>query len=416
MTRDVVDVVPAAGRSGANRPSIDRIDEPGGFIITKPIESVMPTGRRSGWRRRDLLAALGSGTLTGTAGCLNAVGGGNENATTGNGNASGNRSPYTKVYEETVDSVVLIRVSGAQGRGGLGTGFVHDGYLITNQHITQGRSTAAVQFSRDEWQEASLVGEDAYADLAVLDADPPEYAGSLSFLDRYPAVGTEVVAIGNPFGLDSSVSSGIVSGVHRSLQNPSGVTIPDAIQTDAAVNPGNSGGPLVTLDGAIAGVISAGGGDNIAFAVSTALARRVVPALIENGEYDAPYLGVGTIPMTPAIAEANGLEEPTGVYVNQVAPNGPAAGVLRGSTGRTTVSDTTVPTGGDVLVSLAEQSIGTPSELSSTIALDLSPDETTTVTVRRDGDEVTVDLPVGTRPPASTGSGGGDGSDGTGGT
>lgn len=371
----------------------------------------MPTDQRSGWQRRRLLVAIGAGTLAGTAGCLSAVDGENDSSATESDNTSGseNGSPYTRVYEETVDSVVLVRVNGEQGqdRGGLGTGFVHDGYVITNQHITQGRSTVSVQFRRNDWQEASLVGEDAYADLAVLDAETPDYAGSLSFLDQYPTVGTEVVAIGNPFGLNASVSTGIVSGVHRSLQNPSGVTIPDAIQTDAAVNPGNSGGPLVNLEGAVAGVISAGGGDNIAFAVSTALARRVVSALIENGEYDAPYLGVGAVPMTPAIAEANGLEEPIGVYINQVAPNGPTADVLRGSTGQTTVSGTPVPTGGDVLVSLAEQRIETPSELSSTIALDLSPEETTTATVRRDGGETTVDLSVGTRPPADASSGGG---------
>lgn len=372
----------------------------------------MPTDQQSGWRRRDLLATLGAGALAGTAGCLDVFGNDTNNSTANGANASNpgsssdSRSQYTRVYEETVDSVVLARVSGGSGqsRGGLGTGFVHDGYLITNQHITQGRSAVSIQFSRNDWREASLVGEDAYADLAVLDTDPPDYAGSLSFVDQYPAVGTEVVALGNPFGLDASFSAGIVSGVHRSLQSPSGVTIPDAIQTDAAVNPGNSGGPLMTLDGTLAGVISAGGGDNIAFAVSAALAKRVVPALIETGEYDNPYLGVSAAPMTPAIARANSLSNPVGVYINRVAPNGPAAGVLQGSTGRTTVNGMTVPTGGSVLVSLAEQTIATPSQLSSTVALDLSPGQTTTATVRRDDGEETVELPVDTRPSPDPGS------------
>ncbi|MCL7419004.1 MAG: trypsin-like peptidase domain-containing protein [Halalkalicoccus sp.] len=345
-----------------------------------------------GWSRRGLLATMGSGALAATAGCLGFSPDGSKSSEgdTGNGgNESQTAGPYAQLYENTVDSVVLVR-----SNGGSGTGFVRDGNLITNQHITQGRSSVSVQFSRNDWQEAGVVGEDAYADLAVLEADIPEYAGSLSFVEDYPVVGTEVVAIGNPFGLESSVSAGIVSGVHRSLQSPSGVTIPDAIQTDAAINPGNSGGPLVTRDRAVAGVISAGGGDNIGFAVSSALAKRVVPSLIENGEYANPYLGVNVLPLSPAIAEANGLPDPTGVYVHGIAPDSPAAGVLQGSTSSAASG---VPTGGDVIVSLAGSATETPSQLSSILALELSPDETVEATIRRAGEEMTVELPVGVR-------------------
>lgn len=356
------------------------------------------------WRRRDLLVALGSGALAGTAGCLGLFGDGTGGTETDGGNASDSGGRYAGVYEATVDSVVLVQTSGGRGQGGQGSGFVHDDYLLTNQHITRGESAVSVQFSRNDWREASLVGEDVYADLAVLETDLPDYAAGLSFVDQQPPVGTEVVALGNPFGLSSSVSAGIVSGTNRSLQSPSGVSIPDAIQTDAAVNPGNSGGPLVTLDGAVAGVISAGGGDNIAFAVSAALATRVVPALIDGGEYDHPYLGVNVVPMTPELAEANGLPDPTGVYVSQVAPDGPTANTLRGSTGETTVGGRAVPTGGDVLLDLVDQAIETPSQLSSTLALDLSPGDTTAATVRRDGSEESVELSVGTRPPPDAGS------------
>lgn len=227
-----------------------------------------PTGRAD---------RAGTGALAGTAGCLDAGGdGGADAADDGNetNHSTQEEGPYARVYEETVDSVVLVQTD-----AGGGTGFVHDGSLITNQHITRGRSTVSVQFSRNDWREACLIGEDAYVDLAVLEAELPDYAGSISLLEGQPAVGTEVVALGNPFGLESSVSAGIVSGVNRSLRSPAGVTIPDATQTDTAINPGNSGGPLVTLDGVVAGVISAGGGDNIGFVVSAALARRVVPAL-----------------------------------------------------------------------------------------------------------------------------------------
>ncbi len=361
----------------------------------------MPSDQRSAWGRRELLGALGAGALAGAAGCLGPSADGSE-ATDGansseNASQAPQGSPYARIYEETADSIVLVRVSGG-GQSGLGTGFVYDDYLLTNQHITQGQSSVSIQFSRDDWREGSLVGEDAYADLAVLDPDVPSYATPLSFVDRLPPVGTEVVAIGNPFGLDSSVSAGIVSGLHRSIRSPSGVTIPDAVQTDAAVNPGNSGGPLVTLDGDVAGVISAGGGDNIAFAVSVPLTKRVVPELIETGEYDNPYLGVNVVAMTPPLAEANGLSNPIGVYVNAVAPGGPAARTLQGTTGQTTIDGAAVPTGGDVLASLAGEAIETPSRFSSTIALDLAPGDTVEATVLRGREETSVSLPVGTRP------------------
>lgn len=352
----------------------------------------MRSSNRPDRRRRDVLIALGTGALAGTAGCLDAGGdGGADAADDGNetNHSTQEEGPYARVYEETVDSVVLVQTD-----AGGGTGFVHDGSLITNQHITRGQSTVSVQFSRNDWREASLIGEDAYADLAVLEAELPDYAGSISLLEGQPAVGTEVVALGNPFGLESSVSAGIVSGVNRSLRSPTGVTIPDAIQTDTAINPGNSGGPLVTLDGVVAGVISAGGGDNIGFAVSAALARRVVPALAETGSYDHPYLGVNALAVSPEIAAANDLPDPAGVYIHEVAPNGPAADVLQGSTG--TAND--APTGGDVLVTLADSAIETPSQLSSVLAIELSPGDEVDATIRRDGEERSIELPVGTRP------------------
>jgi serine protease Do len=360
---------------------------------------------RDGWRRRDVLAALAATSAAGTAGCADAVTRNegdepseneSEAADAGADDEAEPEERYARLYEEIVDSVVLIQTAGDVDEGGQGTGFVHDGRLLTNQHITRGAGSVDVQFSRNDWAEASVIGEDVYADLAVLEVpELPDYASDLAFVGETPRVGTEVVALGNPFGLAASVSSGIVSGVNRSIQSPTGVSIPDGIQTDAAVNPGNSGGPLVTLDGEVAGVISAGGGDNIAFAISAALARRVVPDLVETGSYDHPYLGLQTFPVDPEIAEANDLPDLAGVYVYEVAPDGPAADVLEGST---ETGAGGAPTGGDVLVELAGFAIETDSELSSVLALELSPGDEVEATIRRDGEDGTVELTVGTRP------------------
>lgn len=147
---------------------------------------------------------------------------------------------------------------------------------------------------------------------------------------------------------------------------------------------------MVTLDGVVAGVISAGGGDDIGFAVSAALARRVVPDLAETGSYDHPYLGVNALAVSPEIAAANDLPDPAGVYIIEVAPDGPAVDVLQGSTG--------TPKGGDVLVTLAGSAIEAPSQLSSVLAIDLRPGDEVDATVRRDGEERTIELTVGTRP------------------
>ena len=385
-------------------------------------------------RRREFLMTVGAATVAGVTGCVGTPTGQSESSDTEsdqvsneeNGDAAATETDeettavddssadatasddaaiddgrYARVYEEVVDSVVLVQAGGADtgGQRGLGTGFVVDSYVVTNQHITRGEEIVDVQFSQNDWREATLVGEDRYADLAVLEVDdPPAYATSLSFLEEYPPVGTEVVAIGNPLGLEASVTAGIVSGVNRSIQSPTGVTIPDGIQTDAAINPGNSGGPLVTLDGSVAGVITAGGGQNIGFAISAALARRIVPDLIQRGEYDHPYLGVLVLPISPELREANDLPDPTGVYVHEVLEDGPSADVLSGSEDQTVIGGVTVPTGGDVLLSLAGEPLETDSDLSSTMALSVAPGETVSAVVRRDGEEEAVEITAGVRP------------------
>jgi S1-C subfamily serine protease len=240
-----------------------------------------------------------------------------------------------------------------------------------------------------------------YSDLATLRPESvPESATPLPLAEGSAQVGQEVVAIGNPLGYSGSVTSGIVSGVDRALPSPTGFQIPDAIQTDAPVNPGNSGGPLVSLDGTVLGVINSGGGDNIGFAISAALMSRVVPALARSGSYDHPYMGVALTNVTPLIAEANDLDPASGVYIDAVRGGGPTDGVLEGSTGETTVGGRRVPTGGDVVDALAGEQTPTTQGLASALALETTPGEPTDITFRRDGRRQSRTFRVGTRPEA----------------
>ncbi|WP_121741059.1 S1C family serine protease [Natronorubrum halophilum] len=308
---------------------------------------------------------------------------------------------YTDIYEETIDDVVLVNVFGTdeQDPGGLGSGFVVDDYVVTNNHVVRQASEAELQFRDEQWRTGEVVGTDVQSDIAVLSVDDmPDGSDGLSFADGTPEVGTEVLALGNPLGLDASISQGIVSGINRSLPSPSGFSIPAAIQTDAPVNPGNSGGPLVNLDGDVIGIVFAGAGQTIGFAISAELAERVAPALVEDGEYEHPYLGVGVLPVSPLVAEANDLEDPQGVLVTEVVPDAPADGVLEPADDETTVDGDAVPVGGDVIVAIGDREIPNQELLASTLALDTSPGETVSIEVIRDGDRETVDVTLESRP------------------
>ena len=379
--------------------------------------------------RRRLIAALGAGLAGGLAGC--SLGAPAREETDGPGETrtraprSGDSdlpdgtppeldietpretdgppsdSPYTRVYREVIDSVTAIRVETPSGAGS-GTAWMYDDrHLVTNEHIVGEARSAAVRFRNDGWREARIVGSDVYSDLGVVRvADPPDDATPLPLVEAEATVGTEVVAVGNPFGLSGSVTAGIVSGNDRSLDAPNGFSIPDAVQTDAAANPGNSGGPLVTLDGEVAGVINSGvrGGDNVGFAISAALTRRVVPTLIQRGEYDHSYVGVAPVEVGPELAEANNLPITWGVYIDETRSGTPADGVFRGSTGSAVVDGREVPTGGDVIVNIDGTVIQTRQDLGTFLALETSPGDTVTVTVIRDERTERVRLTLAARP------------------
>ena len=338
--------------------------------------------------RRQFLATAGAGVAA-LAGCT---------APESDAAVAGDEA-FVDLYETASPSVVRLRVYDSLGVLGEGSGWLYDdGVLVTNDHVVVGAETVRAQFANGDWVEADVLGSDPYSDLAALSVEPPNDAGPLPLLGEQPEVGTRVAAVGAPLGLPGSLSSGVVSGVNRTISSVQNFTISGAVQTDAAVNPGNSGGPLLTLDGDVAGVITQAGAENIGFAISPALTERVIPELVETGSYEHSYLGVRILPVTPLLAEANDLEEANGVYVSAVPDGSPADGALQGGTETVTVEGSPQPTGGDVIVALDGNRIETTGQLGTYLALETSPGDTIEVTVIRDGQERTVDLTLGTRP------------------
>ena len=347
--------------------------------------------------RREILLTGGAATLAGLAGCSSPL---STSPPEADAEESDETPPearpedYTEIYEATIDSVVLVETDGQ------GTGFMYDEqHVVTNAHVVGTAQSATVRFTEGQWSTATVVGSDPHSDLAALAVDDvPEAASPLSFADDAPEVGQQVLAIGNPYNLNGTMTSGIISGIDRSIPSPAGFEIPDAIQTDAPVNPGNSGGPLVDLDGEIVAVINSGGGDNIGFGISAALTQRVVPELIATGDYEHAYMGVSFGDVTPTVARVNDLPASRGLLVVGIAAGGPSDGRLEASSEITVVDGERVPVGGDVIRAVDDRSIETSEGLGSYLALETSPGETVDVTVLRDGREQTVQVELGTRP------------------
>jgi S1-C subfamily serine protease len=310
-----------------------------------------------------------------------------------------------ELFREVNPGVVSIQVYIGQGLSpaGTGSGFVldEDGHIITNRHVVaRGQLTTVVFYNGVEIQ-AEVIGVDADSDLAVLRVEQfPDGILPLPLGNSDEViVGETVIAIGNPFGLASSMTVGIVSAVGRSI--PTGVTpfrIPQAIQTDAAINPGNSGGPLLNIFGEVIGVnaqIATTGGVpgnvGVGFAIPSNTVRRVAPVLIETGTYHWPYLGVTGTSVTLPVQRANDLPIQKGYYITSVVENSPAerAG-LRGATGSTSISGLSgLPVGGDVILTADGVEIFDTSDLLVAIASHM-PGEIMEMTIYRDGQEMQV--------------------------
>jgi S1-C subfamily serine protease len=325
------------------------------------------------------------------------------------------------LYERYSPGVVFIqaRVAGEQRsafgvppRQGVstGTGFLIDdrGHIVTNAHVVEGATQVGLRIADDRVLPAELVGLDLSTDLAVLRVDPGELDAQPLPLGDSAAVevGDPVVAMGNPFGLDDTITSGIVSAKQRRITGPDGFTIEDVIQTDAAVNPGNSGGPLVNLDGQVIGVnsqIATGGAGarqsaGIAFAIPAATVREIVPDLIDDGEVSRPFLGVSALQVSPALATRLGLEEPVGAYVYGVVGGSPAAEAdLSGDRG---VQSGALLGGGDVILEVDGKPIRGPGDLAAAVAAG-EPGETLSLTVVSGGEREEIEVELAPPPDGS---------------
>jgi len=324
-------------------------------------------------------------------------------------------STLEALYQQVIPGVVAIRTENS-----LGSGFVFDreGHVITNNHVVEGTSQVEVSFSSGFKAYGTLIGTDVDADVAVIKVDAPEdqlhplAIGDSSALN----VGEQVVAIGNPFGLNGTMTLGIVSGLGRTQfahVAPDGGGIfstADIIQTDAAINPGNSGGPLFNMDGEVVGInqsirtesfnetTGTAVNSGVGFSISINLVKRIVPYLIRDGRYEYPYLGVSSDPdLSLAEIEALGLTTYTGAYVSSVTPGGPAdkAGI-RGGTEATNLP--TVQAGGDIITAIDGQPVNTFDDLLAYLTTNKSPGETAVLTVLRDGKSMDITVTLDKRP------------------
>jgi len=356
---------------------------------------------RKNLNRRHFLAGI-TGGIAGFAGCLGVPQSDTDETTTEEDPSETVRvekaedGRYEQVYASVVDGVVSVEPYESSGSG---SGFIYDNYIVTNEHVIGSADEADIRFSDGSWTTATVVGSDSGSDIAVLEAaELSDTAVPLELYDDIPVVGEEIAAIGNPYGLDETLSTGVVSGVERSMPAPNGFTIPDSIQIDASVNPGNSGGPLVTLDGQVVGVITAATGDGIGFAISSRLADRVVPNLLTEGEYDHPFLGVQTVTVTPRIAEKNDLGDVEGVCVVEVMDDTPAEGRLEAAEDTEWDSGEQIPLDGDIIQKVNGDSIETNEDLTRYLSLNSRPGDDVDFEVIRNGQRESVTIEIGIQP------------------
>ena len=300
-----------------------------------------------------------------------------------------------------------------QYQSALGSGFIWDasGDIVTNNHVVKGADKIEVTFSDGTVLPATLVGADPDSDLAVIHVDAsaallqPVQMGD----SRNARVGQLAIAIGNPFGLEGTMTTGIISALGRSLPADETLaqsyTIPDVIQTDAPINPGNSGGVLVDSDGMVIGVTAAiespiGANAGIGFAIPSDIVNRVVPALIKDGEFVHSWLGISGISLFPDIATAMALDaNQHGALVEEVLDNSPAkkAG-LKGSTDMTTVNNQSINIGGDVITAIDMQPVHTMDDLIAYLVSSTEVGQTVSLDILRGGKQISVEVTLAERP------------------
>jgi S1-C subfamily serine protease len=320
------------------------------------------------------------------------------------------RNTHRGVVEITVGSTQVDPFGGEQQQRGQGSGFVIDsnGHIVTNDHVVNGANSVFVRFWNGETFKAEVMGTDASTDLAVIKVDAPDSVLHPVSLGDSSAVqvGDTVFALGSPFGLEESFTGGIVSAVHRQIRAINGFNINDSIQTDAAINHGNSGGPLLNSSGRVVGVNAqirsdGGGSDGVGFAIPSDTVRTIAQQLIESGEVEHAYLGVEIQDVPASVADELGLVAGVQIASFPELESGsrtPAqkAG-LRASTGEKTVDGDVYSTGGDVITEIEGQKITSSDDLQRAIDAK-QPGDTISVTYWRNGDSHTVDVKLAARP------------------
>jgi 2-alkenal reductase len=334
---------------------------------------------------------------------------------------AGIESTLENIYARVDPAVVNIGVIQNQGAGfpgvpsaALGSGFLWDktGNIVTNNHVIADADNITVTFYDGTAVPGKVIGADADSDLAVVKVDMPalqiepvQVADSSAL-----KVGQLAIAIGNPFGLEGTMTVGIVSGLGRLIsanQNAVGpsYSIPDIVQTDAAVNPGNSGGVLLDASGKLIGVTNSistttGTSQGVGFAIPSAIVQQVVPALITSGHYDHPYLGTSILSMNPDLASAMNLPaNQRGALIESVTAGSPAekAGLQAGKDS-VTINGQQILVGGDVVIAYNGQTVKSSDDLITFLARSGVAGQKVTLTVLRDGKQIQVEVTLGVRP------------------
>ena len=336
-----------------------------------------------------------------------------------------------QVYQKVNPSVVNVEVvvsgstsfQGLQNSGtALGSGFVWDkqGDIVTNNHVIAGATDITVTFADGTIAKATLVGADPNSDLAVIKVNVPDnLLQPVEVADSTQVkVGQVAIAVGNPFGLSGTMTAGIVSALERSLpvgldnqnfqQSGPTYTIPDIIQTDASINPGNSGGVLVNDQGQLIGVTAAiesptQTNAGIGFVIPSVIVKKVIPGLISTGHFNHTWMGISGTTLTPELAKANNLKETQrGALVIDVINGSPAAKAgLIGSTGGSAINGGQIPTGGDVIIGIDNQTVNNFEDMVSYLFEKTTVGQTVNLTVLRNGKQITVPLTLGSLPNSS---------------
>jgi putative serine protease PepD len=317
-----------------------------------------------------------------------------------------------QIYRQTYQGVVEITVSspqqtpmGNQESQAQGSGFVidSDGHIVTNEHVVDNADSVSVRFWNGNTYKASVVGSDQSTDLAVIKVDAPQSVlHPLTLGDSSKVkVGDAVVAIGSPFGLEETLTGGIVSAVHRQMQAPNNFTINDSIQTDAAINHGNSGGPLLDSSAQVIGVNAqiagqTGANVGIGFAIPSDTVKSIADTLISSGKVEHAYLGVTVQEIPSTVADQLGAV--AGVEITDVRSNTPAkdAGLV-GSTAKKTIDGQQYPTGGDIITAIDGQNMTTSEAVQQAIDSH-QPGDKISITYWRKGESHTVSITLATRP------------------